>query len=144
MPLFKNFPLVLIISIAIFSCSKGPGYQKPVIIEKMIVISPSELKPGVPKFFTWKHDRRKVNFFFLKIDDRVSAYLDACASCYPGRLGYKFQEGYLVCNYCQMKYSVTELEKGIGSCFPIKLDLQEVGGKFSLPLTELEKHASKF
>jgi hypothetical protein len=53
------------------------------------------------------------------MQDRVLSFLDACLSCYPRKLGYKYTDGYVVCRACDTTYSVFKLEKGIGGCYPI-------------------------
>lgn len=142
---FKRISLILLVlSIAFISCSRKPAHERPLVKENTVVVNTGELKPGIPRFFTWKHDHKNINFFLLKVDGNTSAYLDACVSCYSARLGYRFEDGYLVCNYCKMRYSVPEIGKGLGNCFPIKLEAKEEEGKLKLPLSELEKHASRF
>ena len=43
-----------------------------------------------------------------------------------------------------MKFSVYKLEKGLGSCFPIKIEGRMENGKYLIPIAVLEAEAGKF
>ena len=98
----------------------------------------------MPVFFTYSYKRRNINFFVLKHDGKVLSFLDACARCYPERLGYRFEGGRFICRECKMGYSVEDIEKGAGSCHPIRLKGELRDGVYRIPLSEIEKHADKF
>ena len=93
---------------------------------------------------TYSYKNRKINFFVLKHEGKVLAFLDACARCYPEKLGYSFEGGRFICRKCNMSYSAEDIENGAGSCHPIKLKGELRGGVYRIPLVELRKHSNKF
>jgi len=136
--------LVLIILTAAASCSRQPVYPAPPLSGNNVVIDVSTLKPEVPQFFTYRHRDRNVNFFILKVQDKVLAFLDACVTCYPKKRGYQEKDGYVVCRACDMSFSVYKLEKGLGGCYPIRIGGRMEKGTYLIPLATLEGHAEKF
>jgi len=43
-----------------------------------------------------------------------------------------------------MKFSLNKLEKGLGGCYPIKIEGRIENGKYLIPLASLEAEAGKF
>jgi uncharacterized membrane protein len=104
------------------SCSHQPSYPSAPQSAQDIIIDMEGLQPEVPKFYTYHFQGKNISYFLIKIDNKVSSYLDACASCYPHKQGYRCDDGSVTCRYCGMKFSIFQLEKGIGGCYPIKID----------------------
>jgi len=136
--------LILAMLLICSSCSSQPTYPSAPQIGPNVVIDVTNLPPEVPKFFTYHYQRENINYFVLKLQGRVSAFLDACTSCYMYKKGYRCEDGSLVCRQCGMKFSVYRLEKGLGSCFPIKIEGRLENGKYLIPLASLEAEANKF
>ena len=136
----------LVISILLLnsSCSHQPTYPSAPQNGPNIVIDTTGLQSEVPKFYTYHFQGRSINYFILNIQGRVSSFLDACASCYSFKQGYRCDDGSIVCRHCDMKYSVYDLEKGLGSCFPIKIEGRMDNGKYFIPIAVLEAEAGKF
>ena len=134
------FLLVLFLS----SCSRQPQHPAPPLINQDVVIAISSLKQNIPVFYTYQYRERPISFFVLKINDKVSCFLDACASCYPEKRGYRFDNGSIVCRACDMKFSVYQLEKGLGGCFPIKIEGRVEKGEYHIPVSMLEGSVDKF
>jgi len=109
-----------------------------------IVIDPASLQSEAPVFYTYRHQDRRISFFALKIDNKVTAFFDACASCYSHKQGYRFEDGGVTCRHCNMHFPVYKLEKGLGSCFPIKIEGRMENGKYRIPVSMLVKEAEKF
>lgn len=86
----------------------------------------------------------RIYFFVVKVDARVISFLDACIKCYPQKKGFAFDRGSVVCRACDERYPVTEIEKGFGSCYPIKLDGRVKDGRYLISAEELEKMGTKF
>jgi len=128
----------------LISCFRQPVYPAPPLSGSNVVIDVSTLKPEVPQFFTYRHRDKNVNFFIVKIQDKVLAFLDACVTCYPKKRGYQEKEGYVVCRACDMSFSVYKLEKGLGGCYPIQVNGNVEKGNYLIPLSGLEGHADKF
>jgi uncharacterized membrane protein len=126
------------------ACSRQVSYPAPVQIGSDIVIDMSGLEREVPKFYTFRFQDKKINFFVIKMGDRPIAFLDACASCYPNKLGYRCEENAVICRYCNVRYPISKLEKGIGGCYPIKIEGRIENGKYLIPVNTLEKAWDKF
>jgi uncharacterized membrane protein len=132
--------LVLVLS----ACSRQPRYPAPPQRGSDIVIDVATIENEVPKYFTYRHRDRNINFFVLKFPDRVLSFLDACITCYPQKLGYRHEQGYVTCRACGTRYSVYKLETGLGGCYPIRITGRLDKGDYIIPLAELASHAGKF
>ena len=127
------------------SCAKQPVYSEPERIGSDVVINISSLKPTVPVFFTYHYNKsRNINFFVINIDGKILSFFDACERCYPKKLGYRFDDGSVVCRACDIRFPLSEVEKGIGSCSPIKLEGHVKDGKYFIPVSNIEGKADKF
>ncbi|HBH62698.1 MAG TPA: hypothetical protein DDX85_13375 [Nitrospiraceae bacterium] len=126
------------------SCSKQPSYQRPLIRDSNVVVDITTLRPDVPVFYTYRYLGRKISFFVIKIDGKVLSFFDACENCHHAKLGYRFDEGFFVCRLCNVRYPVSEIEKGIGSCFPFPLTGRIQNGQYLIHISMLEKMVDKF
>jgi uncharacterized membrane protein len=139
------FLLVACLMMFILSaCSRQVSYPAPVRIGSDIVIDISSLEREVPKFYTFRVQNKKINFFVIKMEDRPISFLDACASCYPHRQGYRCEGTAVICRYCNLRFPIGKLEKGIGNCYPIKIEGRMENGKYLIPVDTLEKSSDKF
>jgi uncharacterized membrane protein len=136
-----SLSLVLVL---LASCSRQPSYPPPRQSGPDVIIEINELHPEDPKFYTYLYQGKSINFFVLKIQDKVLAFLDACVTCYPHKKGYRCEDGAVTCRYCNMKFSIYKLEKGLGSCYPIRIEGRMENGKYLIPVATLEKEADKF
>lgn len=126
------------------SCNKQPLYQAPVIIDDKVVVNTSQLIDKRPVFYSYNYNKKRINFFVIKIDGKVSSYLDACAECYPKKLGFGFDDGSIYCRACNVKYPIDNIEKGFGSCYPIRITGEEREDKYFIPLKALQERSDKF
>ena len=126
------------------ACSRQPVYPPPAVSGRDAVVDVSALTREVPRFFTYRYQGKNISFFVIKLNDRVVSFFDACASCYPHKLGYKCEDGAVVCRACGLKFSVSKLEKGIGGCYPIRIEGRTEKGKYLIPLASLEAEADRF
>jgi len=134
-------------SFLIFSlsaCSKPPSYPAPQRTGADIVIETSSLELEVPKFYTYRFQGKHVNFFVIKMPDTILSFLDACASCYPQKQGYRCEGNEVICRYCNLRFPIGKLEKGLGSCYPIKIEGKVENGKYLISVAMLERSADKF
>ncbi len=129
---------------ASFSCSRQPRHPSPPQTGGDVVVDIASLQDGVPRFFTYRYQERNISFFVLKLGNDVSSFLDACASCYHQKLGYRYEKGYVRCGACGTTLSVHKLEKGLGGCYPVRLAGRRDKGNYRISLDELRKHAGKF
>jgi len=125
-------------------CSRQPSYPAPPVKGRQVAIDASSLRSEEPQFFTYQYQGKNISFFVLKLNNTVNAYFDACATCYPHKQGYRSDDGVVTCRYCNMRFSLYKLEKGIGGCFPIKINGRLENGKYLIPLDLLEAEAGKF
>ena len=139
------FLLVASLMLSILSaCSNQAAYPSPVHVGPNIVIDISSLEPGVPKFYTYRFQNKKINFFVIKKENKPLSFLDACTSCYPHKQGYRCEDNAIICRYCNVRLPISKLEKGIGNCYPIKIEGKMENGKYMIPVDTLEKEADKF
>lgn len=136
--------ILLTVMLLSASCSGQPSYQRPLVRDSNVVVKLAALKPDVPVFYTYRHMGKKISFFVIKIDDKVFSFFDACENCHHAKLGYRFEEGFLVCRLCNVRYPVSEIEKGVGSCFPIPLTGRVQDGQYLIHISMIEKMASRF
>ena len=136
--------LFLFFSLFGAACTRQQKYAAPTIVGSAVVVEVSSLQPETPRFFTYQYNNKNINFFVLRMDTGVQSYLDACASCYPHKLGYKCEDGSVSCRACGLKFSVHKLEKGLGGCYPIRIEGRMENGRYLIPLASLEAEAEKF
>ncbi len=142
--MMKVFCIMLFFSLSLGGCAKQPSYPEPPRVGNDVAVESGTMRPEEPVFFTHRYQGKKINFFVIKVEGRVLSFLDACARCYPAKRGYYFEAGRLVCRECNVNYSVSEIEKGMGSCFPIQITGHLQDGRYLIPLSTLEQMAEKF
>jgi uncharacterized membrane protein len=111
---------------------------------KDIVLDISTIPHEVPQFYSYRSGRKDVNFFVIRLQDRILSFLDACLTCYPRKLGYRHDNGFVTCRACDTRYSIYKLEKGLGGCYPIQFEGRHEKGKFLISRATLDRHAGKF
>ena len=134
----------LLIVLSLVSCSKRPDYPKPPVKGPEVVFDINTLKPDVPQFFTYNFKNKNLRFFVIKSGDKVLSFFDGCATCYKANLGYRFENGHFICKKCNMKYSIPEMEKGFGGCFPVRVTGHIEGTKYIIPISLIEKASGLF
>ena len=125
------------------ACSRQPVYPPPAVSGRDVVVDISALKHEVPQFFTYRYQGKNVSFFVIQLNDKVASFLDACASCYPHKQGYRCEDGSVVCRACGLKFSVYKLEKGIGGGDPLRVKGKKEKGKNLLPPAGLGAEAGE-
>ena len=135
---------VLAILASSTACSHQPRYSAPPLIGQDVAIELTSLEADVPRFFTYRHDGKNISFFVLRLPNKTLSFLDACVTCYPRKLGYRYQDGFVHCRACDVNFSVFKLEKGIGGCYPIQVKGRTENGRYLIRLADLEQHAGKF
>ena len=136
--------LTVLILLPFVACSRQPSYPAATLSGSNIVIDAASLEADVPKFFTYRYNGKNISYFVLKIQGKIMSFFDACASCYPHKRGYRYSPGYVTCGSCDIKFSIYQLEKGLGSCFPIKLEGKLENGKYVIPVAALVAEKDKF
>lgn len=139
-----TFSLLVVICFSFLSCSVQPSHPEAPRIGPQVGIEVKTFRSEVPEFFTYRYRGKNINFFVIKIADKILSFLDACASCYPAKKAYRFDDGRIIRRACNVGYSVNEIEKGIGSCVPIRISGNIRDSKYLIPVSELEGMADKF
>lgn len=137
--------IIFLVVLFLASCAKQPDYPEPARTGSDVVININSLKPATPEFFTYHYNKsRNINFFVINIDGKITSFFDACERCYPKKLGYRFDNRNIVCRACDIRFTLSEVEKGLGSCAPIKLEGYVTDGKYFIPVSSIESKADKF
>ena len=106
----------------------------------------NEFRDGKAHFFTYKKSGKRINFF-VRTDglDNLSAYFDACFTCYKHKKGYHVEGTDLVCNECNLKFRLAD-EKWDNSkgCSPILLKSRIAGDDLIILTEDIEKGGKLF
>lgn len=104
------------------ACSRMPVYNAAPEKGGVISIPLATIAESRPLFYTFRTPGGKqVNFFIVRQGAEVKSYLDACGKCFPQKLGYRAEEGQVICRACEVRYQNSDLKHGVGSCYPISL-----------------------
>ena len=131
-------------AVLLAACHRQPNYQPPPLTGTDVSISLSSLQHENPQFYTYTVNGTNVNFFIVRLNERIQSFLDACVTCYPKKRGYADRNGYVECRACDMSFSLYKLEKGIGGCYPIKIEGRIENGNYRIPISTLVKAADRF
>lgn len=135
---------VIVLTTMLSSCSRQPRYPQPPLSGADVSIPVASLQHELPQFYTHPVNGTNVSFFIIRLNDRIQSFLDACVTCYPKKRGYADRNGYVECRACDMSFSLYKLEKGLGGCYPIKIEGRIENGNYRIPISTLEKAADKF
>lgn len=142
---WRRLLCVLALCALSIACASQASYPEPPRRGDELFIAGSYLRSDAPAFFSHAKGKARVRFFVLKTDEGVFAFLDACESCSPKKLGYRFEEGRLVCRACNQQFAPSEVAHGFGGCYPIRLQGRSAeDGGYLVPVSELEKQAFRF
>ncbi|MBF0342655.1 MAG: DUF2318 domain-containing protein [Nitrospirae bacterium] len=135
---------LVVLGLMLFSCSSQSGFLTPAQRGADLVFSVRSLAPEIPVFYTYRYKNKKINFFVIKIDGRVLSFLDACKACYHNRLGFEFHDGYVMCRSCKNSYAIRDIEKGLSSCYPIRIEGRLEDDTYMISVSTLENMADMF
>lgn len=135
-------PFLLLITLA--ACSRQSAYPEAPRSGQAISILISSLQAGIPQYFAYSQKGMNIHFFVVKVDDRVISFLDACTKCYPQKKGFGFDSGSVICRACDERYPISAIEKGFGSCYPIRLEGRMENGRYLISAADLEKLGAKY
>jgi len=140
----RSLFILLLASLFLLSCARQPAYPEPPVRESDVVIDTHILAHEKPVFYTYHYHGKKINFFVFRTGEKVLSFLDACASCYSAKLGYRTGDGSVTCRKCDLRYSLSNIEQGFGSCFPIAIEGHLRDGEYLIPVSRLQAAADKF
>ena len=134
-------------AILLASCDRLPPEHEVVEAEaQQVRIALSEVADGEVHFYTYLHQRRRVNFL-VRTDGtgRLQTHLDACYGCYRYRRGFFVEGESLVCRACRFEYAIEdELWDYIGACAPISIHSELEGDDLVIERSLLERAAHYF
>ena len=128
-------------------CGKLPAEHKIIKSEEgEIRIDLSEIRDGRAHFFTYKKSGKRINFL-VKTDgkENLSAYFDACFTCYKYKKGYRVEGTDLVCNECNLRFRLAD-ERWDNSkgCSPILIKSRMDKDSFIIKADDIEKGGKLF
>lgn len=134
----------LTLTITVSACTQEPVYPSPLQQGSDIIVDTTGLAEDTPVFYSYRSGKKTVNFFVLKLHDKVLSFADACATCYTHKRGYRAEDDVVVCRSCNQRFSVYKLEKGVGGCFPLKIAGRMEKNRYVIPVSALEAMTDKF
>ena len=144
-PISKTLCSALVFTVlSLCACSGPPSYPQPQTSGDDAVFDIGSLQAEKPVFYSFRYERKSLNFFVFKTGDKVLSFLDACAKCYPSKLGYRIEGRHVVCRKCEVRYALSNIGEGFGSCYPIRLEGRSEGPRYLIPLAALRDAAGKF
>jgi len=117
----KIIALFLCTSVIFYACSRDHKHQSAPYDRGKVRININLLEEGVPVFYSFGEGDESIDFFVMKVKDEIHSYFDACNDCYQGKLGFRFEDGTLICNICNVSHPFRVLKDGFGGCHPLRL-----------------------
>jgi uncharacterized membrane protein len=134
----RYFFLILFAASLLSSCNNQPSFKQISFDGSRAEADIKNLADKQAEFYTINIDGRKINFFIVMINGDVQSYFDACLTCYPKKLGFRFKDNGVICKTCDVGYPVDTLKDGIGSCYPIKLKGSRENDKYVIDKEDLK------
>ncbi|OGW25081.1 MAG: hypothetical protein A2X59_00365 [Nitrospirae bacterium GWC2_42_7] len=113
--------MILFAATLLCSCIDKSSFKQISFDGSRAVADIKNLKEKQAEFYTASIDGRKIDFFIVMVNGEVQSYFNACLTCYPKKLGFRFKNRGVICRTCNVSYPVDTLKDGVGNCYPIKL-----------------------
>jgi len=139
----KQAIIFFILAFIFYACSAKPSYPEVQAQGEVIKLDIRAFKEAEPVFYSYMHRGKRIDFFVLAMNGTIQSYFDACARCYPKKMGYQHIDGKLLCRACGMRFSLDSLD-GIGSCYPIPLKGRVEGENYIIDKKDIIKGAGYF
>jgi uncharacterized membrane protein len=120
--MMRNSLFFLAVAIIFCGCSREHTHEQAPYDGATVQIEVRLLKEGVPVFYSFQDGKESVHFFVLKVKNEIQSYFDACKECYQNKLRFRYEEGKLICNSCNVGYPIYKLKDGLSGCYPIKME----------------------
>jgi uncharacterized membrane protein len=152
----KNLPIVLGIAFGlvvvallgwnILGSGGGSGkYPTVKASQGQVSLQAAEIADGKAHFYTYRSGETDVNFLVVKsADGQIRAAIDSCVVCFRGRMGYRQEGDYMVCNKCNQRFHTNLINEVKGGCNPVPLARALVGDRLLIPESELAQGAAYF
>jgi uncharacterized membrane protein len=111
-----------------------------------VSVTTADLKRGSARFFCYRDRSGKlIRFVLARGDDGVvRTVFDACWQCYRFHKGFTVADGFLICRLCGNRYKLDEMQHGMASCQPVRLEDIEHEGKIEVRVAALEQGHALF
>ncbi len=143
----KSVLFFLSILLLVAGCSNLPAEHTLVPARNGEIRLPvDEFRDGKVHFFTHKKNGKRINYF-VRTDGKgqLSAYFDACYTCYKKKKGYREEGADLVCNECNLKFRLAEERWDTShGCCPISLMSRIEGNDLVIRADDIEKGEKLF
>jgi uncharacterized membrane protein len=130
-----------------YGCSGLPKeHQKIIATDNEIKIPMNEINDGKVHFFTYRKSGKRINFF-VRTDSKgdLSAYFDACLTCYKHKKGYRTEGTDLTCNECSMNFRLADAKwDNTKGCSPILIKSVIEKGHLIIVTDNIEKGGRLF
>lgn len=106
----------------------------------------NEVSDGKVHFYTYKKSGKRINFL-VRTDGtgELSAYFDACFTCYKHKKGYRDEGTDIICNECSMRFPLADKKwDNTNGCSPILLKSTLRDGFIVLKAEDLERGLKLF
>ncbi len=100
------------------------------------VVDLAGLERGQVRFYRYLNPGNQEVKFFVGRDTNgvVQVAFDAneVSSCYKKKRGYRYQDGWMVCNVCDKAFRLEEVNENRGGCSPVALEHRVEGERLIL------------
>ena len=137
---------ILYLFLSVSGCSRLPAEHEVITAaDGKIVIPVDKVNDGKVHFFTYRKSGRRINFL-VRTDDRgnLSAYFDACYTCYKNKKGYRVEGTDLICNECNLKFRLADETWENKDCCPVMIRSRIENNNLVLETSSLEKGGRLF
>ncbi len=112
-----------------------------------LLIDVNPLARASARLYCWSTPDRAETVRFIvgrRSDGAIEAVLDACRTCYRSNLGYRIENGVLICRFCANRYSLDKLADGMASCRALALPFTVDHGIVMITTADLMRSARYF
>jgi len=137
--------IVSIILLFLYACGNKPRGEELAPRNGRFIINTASFEKGTVRFFSHHFGGKDIVFLVARSEDGgFKTAFDACITCYPHHMGYRYEKGCVVCRYCNTAFSIENLDTGVGNCVPIKIPSRVEGGGLIISQGDVEAGAEWF
>ncbi len=137
--------ILSLVLVSLFACGKKSRGEEIAPRDGKFIINTASIEKGNVRFFSHHYGDKDIVFLVARSEDgEFKTAFDACITCYPHHMGYRTENGCVVCRYCNTAFSIENLDTGIGNCVPIKIPSKAEGGNLVISQSDVEAGAEWF
>lgn len=108
-------------------------------VQGNVAIDVSDLAPDQVRFYRFLNPSNQEVRFFVGRDHGgdLQVAFDANQICYKTQRGFKFQDGWMVCNKCDKSFELARVNSGGLGCSPVPVAHRVVGDRLLLTEDDL-------